>query len=97
MNFGLYPRDFRVPMKGGDAEHDLAPKTLLLGVTTPQRVASPGNTGTATLADVDAAVNCLFNHPNVGPFIGRQLIQRLVTSNPSTADVARVAAAWVSP
>jgi uncharacterized protein (DUF1800 family) len=33
----------------------------------------------------------LFNHPNVGPFIGKQLIQRLVTSNPSPAYVARVA------
>jgi uncharacterized protein (DUF1800 family) len=93
-NFGLYPRDFTVPMKGWDAEHDLAPKTLLLGVTTPARAASPGNTGTATMADVNAAVNCLFNHPNVGPFLGRQLIQRLVTSNPSPAYVGRVTAAF---
>lgn len=93
-NFDNYPRDFTVPMKGWDAEHDLGPKTLLLGVTTPTRTASPGNTGTATLADVDAAVNCLFNHPNVGPFLGRQLIQRLVTSNPSAAYVGRVAAAF---
>jgi uncharacterized protein (DUF1800 family) len=36
----------------------------------------------------------LFNHPNVGPFIGKQLIQRLVTSNPSPGYVARVAAAF---
>ena len=36
----------------------------------------------------------LFNHPNVGPFIGRQLIQRLVTSNPSPAYVGRVTAAF---
>lgn len=92
--FGLHPRDFRMPMKGWDAEHDLAPKTLLLGVTTPQRIASPGNAGTTTLADVNAAVNCLFNHPNVGPFIGRQLIQRLVTSNPSPAYIERVSAAF---
>ncbi|MCK7501339.1 MAG: DUF1800 domain-containing protein [Comamonadaceae bacterium] len=33
------------------------------------------------------ALDTLFNHPNVGPFIGRQLIQRLVTSNPSPAYV----------
>jgi hypothetical protein len=39
-------------------------------------------------------VDFLFNHPNVGPFIGRQLIQRLVTSNPSPAYVARVSAAF---
>ena len=40
------------------------------------------------------ALDNLFNHPNVGPFIGKQLIQRLVTSNPSPAYVARVAAAF---
>lgn len=94
VNFGMWPRDFRTPMKGWDAEHDLAPKTLLRGTVTPLRTASPGNTGTATMADVDAAIDNLFNHPNVGPFIGRQLIQRLVTSNPSPAYVSRVAAAF---
>jgi uncharacterized protein (DUF1800 family) len=40
------------------------------------------------------ALDTIFNHPNVGPFIGRQLIQRFVTSNPSPAYVARVAAAF---
>jgi uncharacterized protein (DUF1800 family) len=40
---------------------------------------------------VRLALDALFNHPNVGPFIGRQLIQRLVTSHPSNAYVARVA------
>ena len=40
------------------------------------------------------ALDKLFNHPNVGPFIGKQLIQRLVTSNPSPAYVSRVAAAF---
>ncbi|WP_229487745.1 DUF1800 domain-containing protein [Pseudoduganella lutea] len=44
--------------------------------------------------ELDAALDRLFNHPNVGPFIGRQLIQRLVTSNPSPAYVSRVAAAF---
>jgi hypothetical protein len=43
---------------------------------------------------VDAAISNLSNHPNVGPFIGRLLIQRLVTSNPSPAYVGRVAAAF---
>ena len=37
------------------------------------------------------ALDTLFNHPNVGPFFARQMIQRLVTSNPSPAYVARVA------
>ena len=40
------------------------------------------------------ALDTLFNHPNVGPFFGKQMIQRLVTSNPSAAYVARVAAAF---
>ena len=92
--FSLYPRDFTVPMKCWDAYHDINPKTLLGGLQLPARPASPGNTGTAGLADVNAAVSNLFAHPNVGPFIGRQLIQRLVTSNPSTGYVARVAAAF---
>ena len=41
--------------------------------------------------DIEAAIDNLFNHPNVGPFIGSRLIQRLVTSNPSPAYVERVA------
>ena len=40
------------------------------------------------------ALDTLFNHPNVGPFLGRQMIQRFVTSNPSPAYVGRVAAAF---
>jgi uncharacterized protein (DUF1800 family) len=92
--FATYPRDFTVPMKAWDAEHDCDPKTLLLGATTPARTPSPGNTGTATMADVNAAIDNLFNHPNVGPFIGRLLIQRFTTSNPTPAYVGRVAAAF---
>lgn len=40
------------------------------------------------------ALDTLFNHSNVGPFFGRQMIQRLVTSNPSPAYVARVASVF---
>jgi uncharacterized protein (DUF1800 family) len=40
------------------------------------------------------ALDTLFRHPNVGPFVGRQLIQRLVTSNPSPAYVRRVASVF---
>ena len=69
-----------------DAEHEPGTKTLLNGT-----VVAAGQTG---LQDVDAAIDNLFNHPNVGPFIGRQLIQRLVTSNPSPAYVERVARAF---
>ena len=42
-------------------------------------------------AALKTALDTLFNHPNVGPFFGKQMIQRLVTSNPSPAYVARVA------
>ncbi|CAN5626150.1 DUF1800 domain-containing protein [soil metagenome] len=49
--------------------------------------------GTAT-TDLKAALDTIFMHPNVGPFIGKQLIQRLVTSNPSPAYITRVAAAF---
>ncbi|WP_144375362.1 DUF1800 domain-containing protein [Thiolapillus brandeum] len=41
--------------------------------------------------DLNRALDVIFNHPNVGPFISRQLIQHLVTSNPSPDYVARVA------
>jgi hypothetical protein len=50
----------------------------------------PANTGAA--AALKLALDALFQHPNVGPFFGRQMIQRLVTSHPSPAYVARVAA-----
>jgi len=94
VNFGLYPRDFTKPMKMWDEFHDCDPKVLLGGLQLPARTPSSGNSGTAGLADVRAAVDNLFNHPNVGPFIGRQLIQRFITSNPSKAYVARVSAAF---
>ncbi|OYZ83489.1 MAG: hypothetical protein B7X59_08575 [Polaromonas sp. 39-63-203] len=52
----------------------------------------PANTdGTAALK---TALDTLFNHPNVGPFFGKQMIQRLVTSNPSPGYVARVASVF---
>jgi uncharacterized protein (DUF1800 family) len=57
-----------------------------LGATVPA-----GSGGAHALA---IALDALFRHPNVGPFFGRQLIQRLVTSDPSPAYVGRVAAAF---
>jgi uncharacterized protein (DUF1800 family) len=46
--------------------------------------------------DLANALDNIFNHPNVGPFISKQLIQHLVTSNPSPAYVARIAAVFAS-
>jgi hypothetical protein len=63
--------------------HDTAAKKLLLGVVQPA--------GKSPQEDMDAALDNLFNHPNVGPFISRQLIQRLTQSHPAPAYVARVA------
>ena len=52
----------------------------------------PASTKPDTPGDIKIALDTLFNNPNVGPFISQQMIQRLVTSNPSPAYVARVAA-----
>ncbi|GAB4424920.1 MAG: hypothetical protein OHK0039_42400 [Bacteroidia bacterium] len=78
--------DMTRPMQMFNSWHEPGPKYLLNGQVVPA-----GQTG---MQDIEAAVDNLFNHPNVGPFIGRQLIQRLVKSNPSPAYVARVAAAF---
>jgi hypothetical protein len=70
--------------------HDTQPKVLL---QYPGALSGlPANQTAAQ--DLSNALDNIFNHPNVGPFIGRQLIQQLVTSNPSPAYVARVAAAF---
>ncbi|MBV1905036.1 MAG: DUF1800 domain-containing protein [Pseudomonadales bacterium] len=69
-----------------DAFHEAGQKSLLNGVIVPA--------GQSGMQDIQLAIENLFNHPNVGPFIGKQLIQRLTTSNPSPAYVARVANAF---
>ena len=56
-----------------------------LGTTIPASATVDGP------GDLKIALDTLFNHPNTGPFVSRQLIQRLVTSNPSPAYVQRVA------
>ena len=57
-------------------------------------VVIPASTTADPAGDVKIALDTLFNHPNVGPFVSRNLIQRLVTSNPSPAYVSRVAAVF---
>lgn len=84
--FGREAPNFSVPMQMFDAAHEPGPKNLLNGTVVPA--------GQSGIEDIDAAIDNLFNHPNVGPFIGKQLIQRLVTSNPSPAYVERVANAF---
>lgn len=82
----LYPDTCRVPMAMFEQFHEPGEKRLLNGQVVPA-----GQTG---LQDVRDAIDNLFNHPNVGPFIGRLLIQRLVKSNPSHAYIGRVADAF---
>ena len=69
--------------------HSINAKSFL-GATIPAQTLATAD----TKGDLKIALDTLFNHPNVGPFIGRQLIQRMVTSNPSPAYVGRVAAAF---
>lgn len=76
------------PMKPFPELHSPESKTLLDGVVLP-----PGGT---PLGDLEAALDNIFHHPNVGPFVCRQLIQRMVTSNPSPAYIARVAAVFAN-
>ena len=66
------------------AFHSMESKSFL-GTTIPAST-TPDPTG-----DLKIALDTIFNHPNVGPFIGKQLIQRLITSNPSPAYISRVA------
>lgn len=72
----------RNPMKFYSFRHSLLEKKFL-GVTIPANTDGP--------ASLKIALDTLFNHPNVGPFFARQMIQRLVTSNPSPAYVKRIA------
>jgi uncharacterized protein (DUF1800 family) len=79
-------REFK-PMLGYPQFHSTEAKSFL-GVTVPaQTTADPA-------ASLKVALDTLAAHPNVGPFIGRQLIQRLVTSNPSPGYVAAISAVW---
>ncbi len=73
----------RVPMVPFEEYHEPSDKILLGGQRT--------SAGASATADMAAALDNIFAHPNVGPFVARSLIQRLVTSNPSSSYVRRVA------
>ena len=91
--WGCWPAGMNCRYYGGDmvpvaAYHDSAERKLLAGVTVAAGSAAP--------AALEAVLDSLMAHPNIAPFIGKQLIQHLVSSNPSPAYVARVAAAFAS-
>ena len=85
-NYTVLKLDYTLqPLRLNPNRHSPEAK-VFLGTTIPA-----GTDGTTSLK---IALDTLFNHPNVGPFFGRQMIQRLVTSNPSPAYVSRVASAF---
>ena len=82
------PMRVRLDSQGREDYHDKGPKTLLNGLQLPG--------GQSQAAELGAAIDNIAFDPNVAPFISRQLIQHLVTSNPSPAYVARIASVFAS-
>lgn len=80
---GTTPDRYRRPLIVNAGQHETGASTFL-GTTVAA--------GTAGLDAIKQALDTIFAHPNVPPFVSKQLIQRLVTSNPSPAYVGRVAA-----
>ena len=80
--------NYLAPMVAVETAHDTTSKALLNGTVLPA--------GQTAEEDLSGALNNIFNHPNVGPFVCKQLIQHLVTSTPSPAYVARVAAVFAN-
>lgn len=85
--FPSYSGRMDLAMGAMDAEHDPSQKILLNGTVLPA--------GQSAQQDLDAALDNIFQHPNLPPFISRQLIQHLVSSQPSAAYVARVANVFI--
>ncbi len=79
-------RDEMRPMSFYPEYHDTEDRTLVGGVLIPGTLDGRQR--------MTLALDTLFHHPNVGPFLARQLIQRFVTSNPSPGYIARVAAVF---
>ena len=80
------PQNYTGRMVAFQSNHDTTSKTLLNGLVVPAG-------GTAE-SDLKAALDNIFNHQNVAPFISKQLIEHLVASNPSPAYIGRIAAVF---
>jgi uncharacterized protein (DUF1800 family) len=81
----IYIADVQVPMKMYEDYHEPGPKYLLNGFVVPE--------GQSGEEDVNDALDHLFNHPNVAPFISKRLIQHFVKSNPTidyVSDVSKI-------
>jgi uncharacterized protein (DUF1800 family) len=92
-DFPSAAQNYTAPMRMWEPQHDTAAKTLLRYPGARKPTLPANQTG---LQDVQDAIDNLVEHPNTAPFISRQLIQRLVTSNPSNAYIGRVAAVFVN-
>ena len=79
-------RDYVAPMQAFEEYHSQKQKTLLNGDVIPQ--------GYGAQESLQLALDNLFNHQNVAPFISKQLIQRLITSNPTPQYVERIASVF---
>ncbi|WP_303827743.1 DUF1800 domain-containing protein [Asticcacaulis taihuensis] len=84
LDYDVPSTEFATSPMAFNADNHSMLEVKFLGVTIPANTPGPDA--------LKIALDTLFNHPNVGPFFGRQMIQRLVTSNPSPAYVSRVAA-----
>jgi uncharacterized protein (DUF1800 family) len=84
---------YLVPMRPVETWHETSAKRIVSLEQVPPALARPTliPANQTTVQDVKLAHDALFHHPNTGPSICRQLIQRLVTSNPSSGYVYRVA------
>jgi uncharacterized protein (DUF1800 family) len=80
------PKNFLGDMTAVASNHDTGAKSLLYGSVAPA--------GLTMDADLANAMRNVFLNPNVGPFVGKQLIQKLVTGDPSPQYVARVASVF---
>jgi uncharacterized protein (DUF1800 family) len=95
-------QDYKDPMSLNTAQHDLTTKTLLSypGVTNQNIAACTGCTAaqiyTYAYASLNQALDNIYNHPNVAPFVSKLLIQHFVTSDPTPAYVGRVSAVFNS-
>src|SRR5207253_1627932 len=74
--------------------HDFTQKIVLDGKIIQSRSNSSSVAVANAYLDLNDALNIIYNHRNVAPFISQALIQALVTSNPSPGYVARVAAVF---
>jgi uncharacterized protein (DUF1800 family) len=83
---GPAAQSWRDPMINIASHHQTDAKNILNGVVLPANQTAA--------QDLKATLDTIFNHPNVGPFICRQLIERLVTSNPSPGYIYRVASVF---